>query len=417
MRISLIVTGSRGDVQPFIALGRAFTARGHDVTIATQEDFRELVREAELGYTPLPGSPRDFMAHPALAEALQKGASLFRAARAVPKQSTEATIELAARVAAAAEGADLVVNSVLTYVVSDNGDSVPWASVAWWPLNPTSRWPAMISPQVRLGRLYNRSTHLLAALVESILVRPHRRNTGLSPLPSFGPYRDLGRAVPLMCPITREMFTEPDDWPELSHITGYWFWDRQWTPSQELIDFYEAGEPPVALSFGSIWPVHQPERTLDKVLGVVRRHGRRLVLIGGGPKEVPDDVLRVDDVHYPWLFPRSAAIIHHGGCNTTGEALRSGTPQVIVPTFGDSPFWAAHAHRLGAAPKPVPYPKFTAERLDHALDIALNDRALRHRASELGEAVRAERGAENAAELLEEWARKWRTAHGDARAI
>lgn len=413
MRISLIVTGSRGDVQPFIALGRVLADRGHDVTVATHEDFRDLVNEAGLGFNELPGSPRDFTAHPALAEALQKGASLFKAARAVPKQSAEATVELASRVAAAASGADLVVNSVLTRIVSADDGRVPWASVAWWPLNPTAQWPAMLAPQLRLGRLYNRLTHRLAGLAESVLVRPYRKHASLPPLPLTAPYRDLGRTVPLMCPVTREMFTEPDDWPALSHITGYWFWDREWSPSQELVDFFGAGEPPVTLTFGSIWPVHPPKQTLDKVLGVVRKHGKRLVLVGGGPENVPDDVFRVDDVHYPWLLPRSSVVIHHGGCNTTGEALRAGTPQVIVPAFGDSPFWAAHAHRLGAATKPIPYPKFTAERLDDALGAALTGGELRRRAAELGEAVRTEHGAQNAATILEEWARRWSAARSD----
>ncbi|MGC7102894.1 glycosyltransferase [Amycolatopsis lurida] len=413
MRISLVVTGSRGDVQPFIALGRVLTERGHDVTLATHKDFHDLVGEAGLGYAELPGSPRDFTAHPALAEALQQGASLFKAARAVPKQSAEATAELAARVATAVDGADLVVNSVLTRIVFNEDCGIPWASLAWWPLSPTARWPAMIAPQRRLGRVYNRLTHRLAGLAESILVRPYRKHAKLPPLPFSAPYRDLGRTVPLLCPVTREMFTEPEDWPERSHVTGYWFWDREWSPPKELTGFLDAGEPPVTLSFGSIWPVHRPEESLAKVLGVVRKHGKRMVMVGGGPEDVPDDVFRIDDVHYPWLLPRSSVVIHHGGCNTTGEALRSGTPQIVVPTFGDSPFWAAHAHRLGAAVKPIPYPKFTAERLDHALGVALTDEELRHRAAQLGEAVRAERGVENAATILEAWTRQWRTAHPD----
>lgn len=414
MRISLVVTGSRGDVQPFVALGSVLASRGNTVTLATHKDFHDLINEAGLPYIELPGSPRDFTAHPALAEALQKGASLYKAARAVPKQSAEATAELAARVAAAGAGADLVVNSVLTRIVFDDDGSVPWASTAWWPLSPTASWPAMIAPQVRLGRVYNQLTHRLAGLVESILVRPYRRHANLPPLPFAAPYRDLGRTVPLLCPVTREMFTEPDDWPKLSHVTGYWFWDRKWAPSQELADFIDAGEPPVTLSFGSIWPVHRPEETLQKVLGVVRKHGRRMVMVGGGPEDVPDDVFRVDDVHYPWLFGRSSVVIHHGGCNTTGEALRAGVPQIVVPTFGDSPFWAAHVYRLGAATRPIPYPKFTAERLDEALAIALTDQALRHQAATLGEAVRAERGAENAATIVEQWAREWHATRAEA---
>ncbi|MET7904638.1 glycosyltransferase [Streptomyces sp. NPDC005355] len=407
MHVSLVVTGSRGDVQPFIALGRALRSREHTVTLATHEDFAALVREAELDFTALPGSPRDFLQHPALAEALQQGASLFRAARKVPRQSSEHNRELAARVAEVSAGADLVVNSILSRIMFEDDGSTPWCSLSWWPLNPTAQWPAMMAPQVRLGRLYNRLTHRLAGMLDSATMRNYRKDAGLPQLPFGAPYGNLGREVPLLCPVSRTLFTEPADWPDLSHITGYWFWDRKWAPSPELVEFMESGTPPVTLSFGSIWPVHPPAKTLEKVLNVVRSHGRRLVLVGGGPDTVPDDVIRVDDAHYPWLFPRSSVVIHHGGCNTTGEALRSGTPQVVVPTFGDGPFWAAQVHALGVAAKPVPFSKFTVEALDEALGVALTDEPLRAKAAKIGEAVRAEDGTGKAVDILEEWVRRW----------
>ncbi|WP_320782574.1 glycosyltransferase [Streptomyces sp. CRN 30] len=407
MHVSLVVTGSRGDVQPFIALGRTLTARGHSVILATHGDFEKLVRESGLDFAELPGSPRDFIAHPALAEALQQGASLFRAARKVPRQTQEHIRLLASRIAEVCEGADLVVNSVLSRILFEDNGKAPWASLTWWPLNPTSQWPAMMAPQNKMGPLYNRLTHRAAGLLDWVSIRGYRKDANMSPLPFGAPYRELGRDVPLLCPVTREMFTEPADWPALSRFTGYWFWDREWSPSDALVDFVEHGDAPVTLSFGSIWPVHQPDRTLRKVLGVVRSYGKRLVLVGGGPEEVPDDVFRVEDVHYPWLFPRSSAIIHHGGCNTTGEALRSGTPQIVVPTFADSPFWAAQVHRLGVSPQPIPFSKFTAELLDEALGKALNDEGMARRAASVGEAVRAESGTETAVDILEDWVKRW----------
>ncbi|MFF5899575.1 glycosyltransferase [Streptomyces argenteolus] len=407
MQVSLLVTGSRGDVQPFIALGATLMSRGHSVVLATHGDFESLVRESGLDFAELPGSPRDFLAHPALTEALQQGASLFKAARKVPRPTQEHIRLLASRVEDVCKGADLVVNSVLSRIMFEDNGTSPWASLTWWPLNPTKQWPAMIAPQSRLGPVYNRLTHRMAGLLDWISIRGYRKQADMPALPFGAPYRELGRDVPLLCPVTREMFTEPSDWPALSQFTGYWFWDREWTPSAELVDFVESGDAPVSLSFGSIWPVHQPEKTLEKVLGVVRSHGRRLVLVGGGPDNVPDDVFRVDDVHYPWLFPRSSAIIHHGGCNTTGEALRSGIPQVVVPTFADSPFWAAQVHRMGVSPAPVPFSKFTAERLDEALGKALTDRDMAKRAAEVGEAVRAEKGTETAVDVLEDWVVRW----------
>ncbi|MEV5880755.1 glycosyltransferase [Streptomyces sp. NPDC052101] len=410
MHVALVVTGSRGDVQPFIALAVALKDRKHTVTLATHQDFAGLAEEAGVDFAPLPGSPRDFLAHPALVEALQQGASLFRASRKVPRQSSEHLQSLASAITEAVSGADLVVNTILSRIMFEDDGSVPWASLSWWPQSPTAQWPAMIFPPLKLGAPYNRLTHRVQGLMDSLLIAGFRKDGKLPPLPFGAPYGNLGREVPLLCPATRSMFTEPTDWPELSHITGYWFWDREWTPSPELVEFMDAGTEPVTLTFGSIWPVHRPSETLQKVLNVVRSHGRRLVMVGGGPEDVPDDVFRLEEAHYPWLFPRSAAVIHHGGCNTTGEALRAGKPQVVVPTFADSPFWAAQAHRLGVAPAPVPYTKFTPELLDAALGAALTDEEIRRKAANIGEAVRAERGVERAVDILEDWAERW---HGE----
>ncbi|QLH26661.1 glycosyltransferase [Streptomyces sp. Rer75] len=407
MHVALVITGTRGDVQPFIALGRALDSRGHEVTLATHDEFETFVREAGLDFASLPGSTRDFLAHPALAEALQQGASLFRAARKVPRQSPENTRRLVARIAEVAASADLVVTSILSRITFEADDTTPWCSLSWWPLNPTSRWPAMMAPQAKLGPLYNRLTHRLAGMTDSLTANRFRKDAGLPPFPFGKPFDDLGREVPLFCPVSRTLFTEPPDWPDLSHITGYWFWDRKWSPPRELETFMADGTAPVALTFGSIWPVHQSAKTLDKVLDVVRSHGRRTVLVGGDPGALPDDVFHLTDAHYPWLFPRASVVIHHGGCNTTGEALRSGTPQVVVPTFLDSPFWAAQVHALGVAAKPVPYAKFSAEALDEALGHALTDQHLRAKAASIGETVRNEDGTGAAVDALEEWVRRW----------
>jgi O-mycaminosyltylonolide 6-deoxyallosyltransferase len=107
-------------------------------------------------------------------------------------------------------------------------------------------------------------------------------------------------------------------------------------------------------------------------------------------------------------------VIHHGGCNTTGEALRAGVPQVVVPTFADSPFWAAQVRSLGVAAEPVPFREFTAERLETSLRVALTDVEMRSRATTVAEKVRAERGAEDAARILEDWVEHWRGEHRPA---
>lgn len=410
MRVALVVTGSRGDIQPHAALGQELRTRGHHVRFATHRDFKELVVEAGLEFHELPGSPDDFMAHPALVKALQKGASLMRATRKVPKPSKEHLETLANGITAASEGMDLVVDTQLSRTVCVGESDVPRATTAWWPVAPTSAWPSVMAPNLRLGQAYNRFTHKLAAKTERYMVNDFRKRIGEPPLGRSSTFWEVGRSSPLVHPISPVVLSAPADWPSRCHVSGYWFWDRDWQPPADLADFLADGPKPIVLTFGSLWPVFSRTETFDMVLDVIQESGQRLVIVDGPAGRLPDGVHRTHDVNYPWLLPKASAIIHHGGANTTGEALRAGIPQVIVPAFADSPYWAGRMHALGVAAEPIPFPKFTAERLTTALATVLRDESVRATAARLGTTVRAERGVETACDLLEEWVAEHRAA-------
>jgi sterol 3beta-glucosyltransferase len=124
---------------------------------------------------------------------------------------------------------------------------------------------------------------------------------------------------------------------------------------------------------------NDPERLTRIALEAIARSGQRAVLLSGwaglAAGDVPPNVLKLDSAPHSWLFPRMAAIVHHGGVGTTHEALRSGRPQVVVPFFGDQPFWADRVHGLGVSPPPVLQEELTAEHLAEAICIAAYQRA------------------------------------------
>jgi sterol 3beta-glucosyltransferase len=186
----------------------------------------------------------------------------------------------------------------------------------------------------------------------------------------------------------------PSDWPENVHVTGYW-WPvrpRGWQPPVLLLDFLGAGPPPVFVGFGSMTPNH--ERLQDVVAAAVKRAGVRAIVQAGWAELGPagDDILLVDDLPHDWLFPRTAAVVHHAGAGTTGAGLRAGVPAVPVPVLVDQPFWAARLHRLGVAPHPLPMDELTADTLSDALRSCLDRSTYRHRATEIASRIRAEDG-------------------------
>ena len=174
-------------------------------------------------------------------------------------------------------------------------------------------------------------------------------------------------------------------------------------PNAALTAFLKRGAPPVYVGFGSMSGAEEDALTTI-VLAALRRCGLRGVLATGwgglGAAELADDMLMLDWVPHDWLFPRTAAIIHHGGAGTTATGLRCGVPQVIVPFFGDQHFWGQRIRELGVGPAPVPRRRLTADRLTAALTEATTDPEVREQARAARTRIRAEDGVGTAVEVF-----------------
>jgi sterol 3beta-glucosyltransferase len=226
----------------------------------------------------------------------------------------------------------------------------------------------------------------------------------LSPYTSADFYRSL-RSTPLLGAYRPSVIPHPPDWPESVHVTGYLYLDsgEEWRPSAELSAFLDGGNDPVYVGFGSMGG-REAGRLAALVIEALFASGRRGVLATGWgglrPESVPDQVFVLDSAPHSWLFPRMAAVVHHGGAGTTAEGLRAGVPNVIVPFILDQPFWGARIRALGVGPDPIPKTKLTAARLAEAISSAVTDERIRSRAAEYGRAVSRETGLENAVNLV-----------------
>jgi sterol 3beta-glucosyltransferase len=213
--------------------------------------------------------------------------------------------------------------------------------------------------------------------------------------------------VPILYGYSQYVLPIPADWGAQLHVTGYWFLpDMDYQPPGELSAFLEQGPKPVYIGFGSMLDV-EAARTTQIVLEALEMTGQRAILHGGwsklGAMDLPANVLRIGDVPHSWLFPRVAAVVHHGGAGTTAAGLRAGVPAVIVPYFGDQPFWARVVHRMGASPTPIPRLKLSAGKLADALQEATRDQTIQKASSRLGTRIQAERGVQNAVELINQY--------------
>lgn len=214
------------------------------------------------------------------------------------------------------------------------------------------------------------------------------------------------KGFPMLYGFSPSVIPPPVDWRAEDHVTGYWFLDppADWTPPPDLLNFLQAGSPPVYVGFGSMGN-RDPAETTDLVLQALSKTGQRAILLtgwGGMQKtDLPASVFMVDSIPHAWLLPRVAAVVHHGGAGTTAAGLRAGVPSIVIPFLGDQPFWGRRVHNLGVGPAPIPRSKLTVDRLAQAIQEAVTNTAMRQRAAELGSKIQAEDGIANAVELIQ----------------
>jgi sterol 3beta-glucosyltransferase len=231
---------------------------------------------------------------------------------------------------------------------------------------------------------------------------------GLPAAPFWGPYdADCVRGMPVLYGYSPSVIPRPSDWDDDTHVTGYWFLDSEdkWNPPTALLDFLESGPAPVYIGFGSM-SNRNPEETAGLVVNALKQIDQRAILLSGWSglhkNDLPESIFMIDSIPHSWLFPRVAAVVHHGGAGTTAAGLRAGVPSVVVPFFGDQPFWGARVAELGVGPKPAPRKSLTAERLAQAIQTAVTDVAIRENAANLGSKIQAEDGVARAVDIIRE---------------
>jgi sterol 3beta-glucosyltransferase len=399
MRVLLVTTGSRGDVEPFAALAAGLARAGHDPLLAAP---RRLAGHAAARGIPV--APLDDGIFALQQEVAGKGASasVTAARSALPLLrrwlDDVATLQ--------DSGADMVVYAPKSLGAHHLADRLGVPSIAGLPVplfSPTARFPSPLSP-VRPPRFLNRASWRLAGAVEA----PYRRMVRTwrsEALGLTGPTPNLAERVAhdgVLHAWSPHLLPAPDDWPAELAPTGFWSAppDDDWTPPDALARFLDAGEPPVYVGFGSML-ARDPEAFTRTVLGGLRRSGRRAVLATGWgalrPSDAPERVHVLDQAPHDWLLPRVSVAVHHGGVGTVAAALRAGVPQVVRPFLGDQPFWARQVHERGVAALPLTG-RLTADGLATAIDEAASRAGA---ARDLAAKVRGEDGVSAAVERIE----------------
>jgi sterol 3beta-glucosyltransferase len=415
MRITILAVGTRGDVQPYIALGLGLQAAGHEVQLATLDIFQEFVKSRGLDFASIGGIPQKLTKN-----SQDKGSHntiTFHGllGRVIWWRIFSSLLEpLMANSWDICQGTEAIIYSRLAlpgYHLAEKL-GVPFYAAYTNPLTPTRAFPnPLFTSDFHLDGTLNWLTHVCEEqlrwqFARKIINQWRQETLNLAPIPITGlPSQQRKQQMPILYGYSPAVIPKPSDWSEWTQVTGYWFLNcpSDWQPPKELVDFLESGSPPVYIGFGSM-KGSNPEALTELVLNALAQTGQRGILITGwgalSNVDLPDNVFKIDSVPHDWLFPKMAVVVHHGGAGTTAAGLRAGVPCVIIPFGADQPFWGQRVAELGVGTKPIPRKELTAERLATAIRTATSDEAMKACARALGEKIRSEDGVARAVELF-----------------
>lgn len=440
------IVGSRGDVQPFVALGKVLKdTYGHRVRIATHATFQKFVEENGLEFFSIGGDPAELMAFMVKNPGLMPGLDALKSGEVTKRRKGIEQIVLGCWRSCIEAGDGLgppPQPHQATEQALDNGDlslpgnphnkpfvadaiianppsfahihiaekmGIPLHVMFTMPWSPTRSFPHPLANIESSNTDVVMTNYVSYALVEmmtwqglgDVINRFRNRVLDLEPLSLIWAPGILTRLhIPTTYCWSPALIPKPNDWGQEISIPGFFFLDlaTAYTPEPDLAAFLESGPPPVYIGFGSI-VVDDPNKLTRMIFDAIAIAGVRALVsqgwggLGADSVGIPEGVFMLGNCPHDWLFKKVSCVVHHGGAGTTAAGIKTGTPTIVVPFFGDQPFWGSMIAKAGAGPAPIPYKKLTAESLAEAITTALKPET-QARAKELGEKIRQEKGTD-----------------------
>lgn len=405
VKITLLTSGTRGDVQPFIALGLALKKLGAEVTLVASVNFESLVKSYGLGFSPTRVDISKIMQSGELEASGKKSKTLKVFSIQKDNKFLSRLVDVQEDYYHACMNTDVIiyhVGAAIGHMIAKEKGIVSILGSPF-PIMETDEYPAILSYQKKLPKFLNRLTHKIfkkgfwmatkKPLELFYKERLHKKVSMENPLDS----NDLK-----LVSCSQSTFKTPDT----AFAGGYWFLDEpnDYIPPDSLTEFLTKGSKPIYIGFGSIGNDKDAlERTEMIVSAVQQTNSRAIIATGfGGLKEMPnlpESIYLLKEAPHAWLFPKCSIVIHHGGAGTTAEGFRAGIPMIVVPHGNDQYAWGKRVFELGVGSAPISIEKLTTENLVSAIQYA-DSKNIAEAANKLSSVIKQENGAMKAAQYV-----------------
>ncbi|XP_021907202.1 sterol 3-beta-glucosyltransferase UGT80A2 isoform X3 [Carica papaya] len=386
LQIVMLIVGTRGDVQPFVAIGKRLQDYGHRVRLATHSNFKEFVLTAGLEFYPLGGDPK------VLAGYMVKNKGFLPSGPSeIPIQRNQIKEIIYSLLPACKEPdldsgipfkADAIIANPPAYGHTHVAEAlkIPIHIFFTMPWTPTSEFPHPLS-RVKQPAGYRLSYQIVDSLIwlgiRDMINDLRKKKLKLRPVTYLSGSQGHDSDIPHGYIWSPHLVPKPKDWGPKIDVVGFCFLDlaSNYEPPESLLEWLKAGTRPIYVGFGSL-PVEEPEKMTQIIVEALQETGQRGIINKGwgglgNLAEPKDFIYLLDNCPHDWLFLQCKAVVHHGGAGTTAAGLKAACPTTIVPFFGDQPFWGERVHARGVGPPPIPVDEFSLPKLINAINFML----------------------------------------------
>ncbi len=421
MKIAITTVGSRGDIQPFIALGLGLKKAGYEVSIITAKNEEDFVRNYGLDFYALDVNIQELMEGNSDVQEMTKSSSPLKFVTSHLKGSKSLKsmmIKTQSEIWEACQDADLIVyhpGMPIGYFIAqiNNKKSV---LLNPFPVVATKDYPSILFYSFpRWGRTFNLLTHIIFykvfwALAKSAIVafwnqkNLKKLNFKTSPI-----QQQIKSGRPVINAYSPLTFQPSREWGNNVQTVGSLIIENEsnFTPTKELVEFIKNGEAPIFIGFGSMKDIRSFTKTFEILSEAVNKTKQRAVIGLGWTKNnfngtVPENIFLIENVPFTWLFPQMKLLVHHGGAGTTAAGLIAGKPTIIIPHIADQPAWGLRVFELGVGSKPITKKNLSVDNLSKAILFALQPKII-SAANQLGQIMKLDNGNKKAVDIIHKY--------------